>query len=287
LPGSYTVAAAPVLVPHPIVATVYDGTATEVSLANGAEGTASVSYARRPGTGALWVANVGSSNSTLVGYSATQLAASTSAAPAFIVQTGTAAPIAAAFDASGMLWAATNYDNQVVNVGTVIGFGVNDLEANVPSPTNPLFMLTVTSGAREFLGGMSFDVGGGLWVSNHDASEIVEFVTGPFDVQPGVSLSGTSGSLNGPEGVTFDANNNLWVANAGTNNVVQFAATDLVASGSPPTRVTLGAANGSLNGPSALAFDENGNLWVANANASTVVKFTGASSRRAGPRRLR
>jgi sugar lactone lactonase YvrE len=280
-PGGYTVTAGLVLVPHPIVATVYDATVTGGTvtfLSNGTKETASVSYAKRPGTGALWVGSVGSSNSTLVAYSASQLTASTSAAPAFIVQTGTAAPIAASFDASGMLWAATNYDNQVVNVGKVIGFAVGGLEANVPQPTNPERALTVTSGSREFLGGMTFGgpVVAGVWASNRSAGQIVQLVTDPFDYQGTVTLSASSGSLNGPAGVAFDANGNLWVANAGANTVVQLAANQLVASGSPPAAVTLSAANGSLTGPSALAFDAAGNLWVANANASTVVEFTGS-----------
>ena len=279
-PGGYTVTAGPVPVPHPIVATVYDATVTGGTvtfLSNGTEETASVSYAKRPGTGALWVGSVGSSNSKLVAYSASQLAASTSAAPAFIVQTGTAAPVAASFDGSGVLWAATNYDNQVVNVGKVIGFAVGGLEANVPQPTNPEHALTVTSGSREFLGGMTFNGSGGrVWASNRSAGQIVQLATDPFDYQGTVTLSASSGSLNGPAGVAFDANGNLWVANAGANTVVQLAASYLTASGSPTPAVTLGATNGSLNGPSALAFDANGNLWVANANASTVVEFTGS-----------
>jgi sugar lactone lactonase YvrE len=278
-PGGYTVTAGPVPVPHPIVASIYDATVTGGTvtfLANGTEETASVSYARRPGTGALWVGSVGSSNSTLVAYSASQLAASTSAAPAFIVQTGTAAPVAAAFDPNGELWAATNYDNQVANVGKVIGFAVGGLEANVPQPTNPEDALTVTSGSREFLGGMTFDGSGGrLWVSNRSAGQIVQLVTDPWDYQGTVTLSASSGSLNGPAGVAFDANGNLWVANA-SNTVVQLAASQLLVSGSPTPAVTLGATSGSLDGPSALAFDADGNLWVANANASTVVEFTGS-----------
>jgi len=279
--GSYIVTPKPVLVPHPIVGTVFDANfppnderVDTVSI-NNAVTSVSVTYAKRPGTGALWVGTVGSTNSALLAYSATQLAPGASSVPAFIVQTGTAAPIAAAFDASGVLWAATNYDNQVVNVGTVIGFGVNDLEANVPLPPNPLFTLTVTSGSREFLGGLTLDAGGSVWVTNHDASEIVGLATDPFSFQSTVTLSATGGSLSGPTGVAFDANGNLWVANAGTNTVVQFAATQLAASGSPTPAVTLGAASGSLDGPSALAVDANGNLWVANASASTVVEFSG------------
>jgi sugar lactone lactonase YvrE len=283
-PGSYTVTVGPVLVPHPIVATVYDATITggTASVTNGTTATASASYAVRPGTGALWVGSavggLGSFKSTLLAYSATQLAASTSAAPAITIAEN-ATPAAATFDAGGSLWAAMNYDNQVVNVGTVIEFGVTQLQqaASIPYPIPPLVTLTVTSAAREFLQGIAVDAGGSVWVTNNTAGTIVEFTPSQFGEEvsptPAVTLSATNGSLSGPAGLAFDANGNLWVANAISNTVVQFAASQLVASGSPTPTVTLGATNGSLNGPSVLAFDAGGNLWIANTNASTVVEF--------------
>jgi sugar lactone lactonase YvrE len=283
-PGNYTVAGGRVLVPHPIVATVYDATITggAASVTIGTTATASVSYAVRPGTGALWVGSIGSSHSALLAYSATQLAATTSAAPAITLEptSPTAAPVAVAFDAGGVLRTATNYDNQVVNVGTVLGFLVTQLQGSgVPGlQVFPGFSLTVTSGAREFLEGMAVDAGGSVWVTNNTASTIVEFTPSQFGVQvsptPAVTLSATSGSLSGPAGLAFDANGNLWVANANSNTVVEFAASQLAASGSPTPTVRLGAANGSLNGPFCLAFDASGNLWVTNTNASTAVEFT-------------
>jgi len=288
-PGAYTVAGGPVLVPHPIVATVYDATVTggTALLSNGATATASASYAARPGTGALWVGSraggAGSFKSALLGYSATQLEASTSAAPAITVVPGApenTAPAAAAFDSGGTLWAAMNYDNQVVNVGTAIAFGLNELQqaASAPYPLDPLVSLTVTSGAREFLQGIAVGAGGSVWVSNNTASTIVEFTPSQFgeavSPTPAVTLSASSGSLSGPAGLAFDANGNLWVANGTSNTVVQFAASQLAASGSPTPTVTLGATNGSLGGPFCLAFDARGNLWVTNTNASTVVEFT-------------
>jgi sugar lactone lactonase YvrE len=289
-PGSYTVAGGPVLVPHPIVATVYDATITggTASVTNGTTATASASYALRPGTGALWVGSraggAGSFKPALLGYSATQLEASISTAPAISLVPGVpenTAPAAAAFDAGGTLWAAMNYDNQVVNVGTVIGFGPSELEFNSPFQP-PGYTLTVTSGAREFLQGVAFDAVGSIWVTNYTASTIVKFTrsqfvaTGAPTPTPAVTLSATSGSLNGPTGLAFDANGNLWVANATSNTVVRFAASQLAASGSPTPAVTLGATSGSLGGPSGLAFDASGsgNLWVTNTNASTVVEFT-------------
>jgi sugar lactone lactonase YvrE len=289
-PGSYTVALAPALVPHPIVGTLYDGTiaggGAPVVLGRDTTATVAVSYARRPGTGALWVGSAGSSKPTLVAYSGTQLAATTGAGPAIILEpTPTAAPAALAIDAYGALWTATNHDNQVVNVGTVLGFSVAQLQAAASVPGQPVLpgvSLTVTSGAREFLRGMAVDSAGSVWVTNTTAGTIVQFTPSQFAAPgsptppPAVTLSATNGSLSGPAGLAFDAGGNLWVANANGNTVVVFPASQLAASGSPTPTVTLGATNGSLDGPAYLAFDGSGNLWVTNTNASTVVEFTGS-----------
>jgi ligand-binding sensor domain-containing protein len=58
--------------------------------------------------------------------------------------------------------------------------------------------------------------------------------------------------------------------------VVGFSAQQLAAGGAQTPPVTIGAVTGSLNAPLALAFDNNGDLWVANANANTVVEYSAA-----------
>jgi hypothetical protein len=59
----------------------------------------------------------------------------------------------------------------------------------------------------------------------------------------------------------------------GSNTVVKFTSAQLGSTGSPAPSVTLSASAGSLNGPSALAFDNGGNLWVASTTAQMLVKF--------------
>jgi sugar lactone lactonase YvrE len=292
---TYTVTAGPALAPHPVVPTLYDGAvygglapSGTVVLGPVMTDTVRVSYGARPGTGALWIGSVGSPAPALLGYSAAQLRATTSAAPAITLEpVSTGTPVAVVFDARGFLWTATNQDDGVTNVGAVLGFLPGELELaamNPGMPMTPAISLTITSGTREFLQGMAIDGGGSVWVSNSTASRIVEFTPNQFGAQvsptPAVTLSARDGSLSGPTGLAFDARGNLWVTNANASTVVEFTTSQLATSGSPTPAVTLSSASGSLASPSGLAVDASGDLWIANAVGGTVIEF-GASQRAA------
>jgi len=88
---------------------------------------------------------------------------------------------------------------------------------------------------------------------------------------PAVTLTGSA--LNRPARMSFDAYGDLWVPNAGASTVVAYAPADLATSGAPTPAVTLSAAAGSLDTPSAVAFDQQGNLWVANTGGNSIVSF--------------
>ena len=132
----------------------------------------------------------------------------------------------------------------------------------------------------------AFDSSGSLWISITVADapaggdRVVEFsedqlTAGPADrAMPNVRRSRGSTS---PAGVAFDADGNLWVANGATNTVVMFSPAQLAADDTEmlDAAVTIRAdAKGSLNNPTGVAFDADGNLWVSNTDSHTVVKFT-------------
>jgi sugar lactone lactonase YvrE len=264
--GSYTVNALESEVDTPIVVTLYDPTVSAVSVmvTAGATATTSVSYAARPGTGALWVTNT--TGPTAVAYSAVQLGASTGAAPATALG---GALFGATFDAAGNLWVA----NPAMVNSTVVEFSASQLGAS-GSPTPAV---TLSGAALNGPEGLAFDFGGNLWVVNAGSSTVIEFTPNQLGASgsptPAVTLSATGGSLNNPVGLAFDPNGNLWVANYTSSTVVAFTPSQLVPSGSPMPVVTLSPAGGSLSGPEGLAFDGSGNLWVANNTSSTVVEF--------------
>ncbi len=85
-------------------------------------------------------------------------------------------------------------------------------------------------------------------------------------------------------GVAFDANGNLWASSSNANFLVKFAAAKLAQGGAAAPDVFVTANAGSLSGPSGLAFDRDGNLWVANSggNSNSLVKFAPAQLERSG-----
>ena len=248
--GSYAVTAAPVTTAAPIVGTVNSATVIGNPATVAANGTAAVTatYAVRPGSGGLWVANVGGTQKTVVQYSAGQLGSTTSAAPATAIGLG-AFSAAVAFDANGNLWVTLAGNNAVVE------YTASQLSAS-GTPT-PAVTLTATAGSLKFPAGLAFDASGNLWVANASNTTVVAFSPSQLATTgsptPAVTLSATAGSLSEPAGLAFAASGSLWVANEGANSVVEFTASQLMVSGSPTPNVTV--TGNALSEPFGLAFD--------------------------------
>jgi ligand-binding sensor domain-containing protein len=111
---------------------------------------------------------------------------------------------------------------------------------------------------------------GGLWVLNYDIN-FSQYTA----AQLGSSTSAAPAASIGVVGtnykaMAFDSAGNLWVADVVANAVAEYPASQLAAGGSPTPTVTLTAAAGSLLNPCALAFDAQGNLWVANSGGGNI-----------------
>jgi secreted PhoX family phosphatase len=203
-------------------------------------------------------------------------------------------PEATAFDAIGNLWAGDFFFGRVIefippfsngmNASTVIGqqdFTTNGGSSEIPPSQSNLNNVV----------GVAFDEACNLWAGDFANNRILEFMP-PFSNGMNASLvigqtdftsSGaatTAGGLNLPQFFTFDAKGNLWVSDYANNRVLQFPApfstgematlvigqTDLMSSGSGTTQSTLAA-------PFGVAFDPDGDLWVADSVNNRALEF--------------
>jgi sugar lactone lactonase YvrE len=110
--------------------------------------------------------------------------------------------------------------------------------------------------------GTAFDSAGNLWVTDYLNQQIHKYT--PEQLAAGASTPAVSISTQEwPWGIAFDAHGNLWVSFYTGNDVLEYAASDVAAwSGTlsdPAPALTVAAPVGPLG----LAFDAQGNLWVA------------------------
>ena len=112
--------------------------------------------------------------------------------------------------------------------------------------------------------------------------------------QPDFTSSGASATAAGmsfPAGLAFDSAGTLWVADQNNNRVMRFDAAAAKANGAPADGVLgqPGFASGAsalsqagLDGPSGVAVDGAGTLWVADQNNNRVLRFDDAAAKAIG-----
>jgi hypothetical protein len=158
------------------------------------------------------------------------------------------------------------------NLGTVVEYSKAELTSASPAPT-----VTISSGALDTPGGLTFDASGDLWVGDGGSGRIFEFAKAQLaksgDPKPEVTLSP---DLCSPD---FDRSGDLWEG-SGANTLSELTKAQLTKSGSPAPKVVI--TSGSLSTPCKPTFDRSGNLWAANYNTTTVVEFTKAELAKSG-----
>ena len=171
---------------------------------------------------------------------------------------------------------------------------ITEFSCNYWGPATPSTMINPMSA--------TIDGHGNLWVADSANSRVLEFVP-PFSNGMSATLAigqgstgaaascdrvspATPSTLCEPNDVAFDPNGNLWVADRVYSRVLEFVppfSTGMAASlelGQPAeTAFTSFSPNNggisatSLNFPSALKFDPNGNLWVSDQDNNRVLEF--------------
>ncbi len=140
---------------------------------------------------------------------------------------------------------------------------------------------------------VAFDNLGNLWSSDYEFVRVLEF-SPPFATdQNAVSVIGdpnfttftygspTASDLSGGAvGIALDTSCNLWVADFANSRVLKYTAplttgksASLVLGQSSFTSSASGSGANQLKDPQEIAFDPNGDLWVADYNNNRVVEF--------------
>ncbi len=270
-PGSYTVTAAPVVVDDSVVISRYLAVTggSPASVLAGDTDSVNVTYAIRTGSGGLWFTNIG--NGKIARFAAGQLHSDGSPVDTTSI-VGPGSPYGAAFDSAGNLWVTGEAGDKLH------AYGRDSLVAG----GNPV-PVAVLGGSMDAPRAIAFDGNGTLWVASSANNSIFGYsaALALAGGSPTPTVSITSTDLHAPAALAFDADGNLWVANLGSGSasLVEFSAAQLVSGGSIAAAVTL-IPTSVLTAPTGIAFDANGNLWVANSDAvgstAAVLSFTPA-----------
>jgi sugar lactone lactonase YvrE len=199
-------------------------------------------------SGDLWVANA--TNSSVVEFTPSQLAASGAPVPKVTITTdgvvpaSISAPASLAVDGSGNLWIGNGGNNTIVSL----------TPAQLSATGTPTPAVTLTSTAITAPDSLAFDRSGNLWLGNNSIpGNVVAFTPTQLAASgapvPKIILSSNTTNLDGPHGLTFDRFGNLWVGNFLGNSITEFTPAQLAASGTPTPATTLTGLATGLSGP--------------------------------------
>jgi NHL repeat-containing protein len=211
-----------------------------------------------------------------------------------VTQSGMGNPEAVAFDATDDMWSGDFYFGRVIEFVPPFSSGMNASivvgQQNFTTNGGSSGISASQSNMSNVVG-VAFDPACNLWAGDFNANRILKFVP-PFSDGMNASMvigqtdftstsAATSATgLNLPQFFTFDASGNLWVADYANNRVLMFPAplstgeaatlvigqTDLMSGGSGTTQSTLAA-------PFGVAFDPDGDLWVADSVNNRALEF--------------
>lgn len=287
--GKYTVtitgAAARRFVSHETVDTAFSLGAdpNPACLEKNATARITIGYVPEPGSGKMWVSAGGYPYQT---FSITRDDLQTPGSPTPMVRLNRVSngPKSGAFDREGNYWLV------------IAGGGIERYpRASLGRSSDARPDIVLSGHSIEYGSYIAFDAEGGLWYSNRQTGQIVRFgpeqLTASGQPTPQIIISG----LTSPQGLAFDAAGNLWAIDdiaAHQHRIVRYNASRLGSSysGQPDasivgfelTGIVPNQVRSILPGPADLAFDREGNLWVAYWNAHRIVKFNNAQQEEGG-----
>ena len=218
------------------------------------------------GLDGLWT--VSGSPAALLRLDTLQLADTGKQFPATILTTpsaGLETVSAMAFADDGTLWVVSQDDS------LLLGFAPGTLASSGARAAS--VVISSNHGSLSGPTGLAFDRAGQLWVANPGNGTLVRFqpeqLTASGAPAPKVVLSG----FGHPTGIAIDRVGGLWFTDKATNAVSRLTFGELATTGTPQPTVGIQSVNNSLSGPSGIAIDSAGTLWVANGQNATVVGY--------------
>ena len=194
-------------------------------------------------SGAIWVADYGSSAATLLAGDGSGISGSGGYGAATLSFTS-----AVAIDGSHNAWFAVQGGvARVTPAGAVSGFSCCAEPA-----------------------GIAVDPAGNVWVADYSASAVIELSSAGSVTNRVIVLGGNAG----PQGVAIDGAGSVWVSNYRGNALAELAGSTAAVL-SPPQGYGLDAP---LNEPFGLAVDAGGSVWISNAGGNTLTQFVGLAS---------
>lgn len=224
---------------------------------------------------------------------------------AAVTQSGMYNPFDLAIDIHGTLWVADTGNNRILRFDAAASkanganadgvLGQTDFTSNTWAITQSRMFWPV---------GVTVDTQGTLWVVDTDNIRILRFDTAAGKAN-GANADGVLGQANFtsntnatsqsgmyyPYKAAIDTHGTLWVADYGNHRVLRFDAAASKANGADADGV-LGQSNftsrltavtqSGMFGPSGLAVDSNGTLWVADGNNSRILRFAAAAGKSNG-----
>jgi len=280
VPGSYAITAAAVRQPGQIVDTLFDPApgATTVPVTSGQTATATVTYAVRPGTGALYVPSPNTGE--VFAYTDAMLAnagplltdggippppANATTLSLKLEDGGTwLGPEGVSVNAQGELWVAMNDEGSAVE-GLASFSGTQQATGGALRPQRFLSPFQTDAGtlSLSYPEATTFDSSGNLWVASPGSPAALSAIgSATLASDGGVAVPDRLWDIPA-DGLAFDRDGNLWYSVCtGSAGIFQIAAKDL-GSTTAPTPVVSIANETNHDCPENIAFDSAGNLFVA------------------------